>query len=174
NDLPLLLSTSKAERVDGGFRFSGHKMFGSLAPVWTRYGLHGTWEDAEGGPKVVHGFLPRSHDGYRIVETWDTMGMRATRSDDVVLDGAFVPDKYISRILSPGAADAFVLGVFAWALMGFANIYYGVAQRAMDLALPALKSKTSLAVSRSMAYHPEFQHAVAEMALALDPIGPHL
>jgi alkylation response protein AidB-like acyl-CoA dehydrogenase len=35
NDLPLLLSTSKAERVDGGFRFTGHKMFASLAPVWT-------------------------------------------------------------------------------------------------------------------------------------------
>ena len=25
-----------------------------------------------------------------------------------------------------------------------------------------------------MAYHPEIQHAVAEMVLALDPIGPHL
>src|SRR5207302_8840328 len=36
NDLPVLLSTSSAERVDGGFRFTGHKMFGSLMPVWTR------------------------------------------------------------------------------------------------------------------------------------------
>src|SRR5439155_22450008 len=36
NDLPVLLSTSKAERVDGGFRFTGRKMFGSLMPVWTR------------------------------------------------------------------------------------------------------------------------------------------
>ena len=101
NDLPVLLSTSKAKRVEGGFRFTGHKMFGSLAPVWTRYGLHATWEDADGGPKIVHAFLPRSHDGYRIVETWDTLGMRATRSDDVMLEGAFVPDKYIARIV-PG------------------------------------------------------------------------
>src|SRR5215472_4388097 len=30
NDLPVLLSTSKAERVDGGYRITGHKMFGSL------------------------------------------------------------------------------------------------------------------------------------------------
>ena len=74
NDIPGLLSTSKAERVDGGFRFTGHKMFGSLAPVWTRYGLHAMWADADGGPKIVHAFLPRSHDGYRIVETWDTHG----------------------------------------------------------------------------------------------------
>ena len=176
NDLPVLLSTSKAERVDGGFRFTGHKMFGSLMPVWTRMGLHATWADAEGGPKIVHAFLPRSHGGWRMVETWDTMGMRATRSDDTVLEGAFVPDKYIARILPEGfaGADAFILGIFAWALLGFGNIYYGIAQRAMDLALPGIKSKTSLAVSRSMAYHPEIQHMVAEMMLAFEPIAPHL
>src|SRR3954447_27016520 len=74
NDLPVLLSTSKAERVAGGFRFTGHKMFGSMMPVWTRMGLHSTWADAESGPKVVHAFLPRSYDGWRMVETWDTMG----------------------------------------------------------------------------------------------------
>jgi alkylation response protein AidB-like acyl-CoA dehydrogenase len=149
-------------------------MFCSLAPVWTRYGLHGLWADAEGGPKIVHAFLPRSADGYRIVETWDTMGMRATRSDDVLLDGAFVPDKYVARLVPAGGADAFVLGLFAWALMGFANIYYGMAQRAIDLAVPEVKKKTSVAVSRNMAYHPEVQHSIAEMMLAFDPIGPHL
>jgi alkylation response protein AidB-like acyl-CoA dehydrogenase len=174
NDLPVLLSTSKAERVDGGFRFTGHKMFGSLMPVWTRMGLHATWADADGGPKVVHAFLPRSHDGWRMVETWDTMGMRATRSDDTLLEGAFVPDKYIARILPAGGADNYIVAMFAWALMGFGNTYYGIAQRAMDLALPAIKSKTAIAVSRSMAYHPEIQHMVAEMALTFDPIGPHL
>ena len=39
NDIPVLLSTSKAERVDGGYRFTGRKHFGSLTPVWTRFGL---------------------------------------------------------------------------------------------------------------------------------------
>ena len=174
NDLPALLSTSTAERVDGGFRISGHKMFCSLAPVWTRYGLHATWADADGGPKIIHAFLPRSQSGYRIVETWDTLGMRATKSDDVVLDGAFVPDEYIARIVPAGQVDPFVLGIFGWGLTGFANIYYGMARRAMDLAVAGIRNKTSLAVSRSMAYHPEIQHAVAEMALALDPIEPHL
>jgi alkylation response protein AidB-like acyl-CoA dehydrogenase len=172
--MPILLSTTKAERVEGGFRFTGHKMFGSLMPVWTRMGLHGTWADAEGGPKVVHAFLPRDHDGYRIVETWDTMGMRATRSDDTLLEGAFVPDKYIARILPAGSADNYIVAMFAWALLGFANVYCGIAKRAIDLALPGLKSKTSLAVSRTMAYHPEIQHATAEMMLAFEPIEPHL
>ena len=29
-----------AERVDGGYKFYGHKQFGSLTPVWTRLGIH--------------------------------------------------------------------------------------------------------------------------------------
>ena len=67
-----------------------------------------------------------------------------------------------------------MLAIFAEALLGFANIYYGMAQRAIDLVVPALYKKTALAVSRSMAYHPEVQHRVAEMTLALDPVGPHI
>ena len=174
NDLPVLLSTAKAERVDGGFRFTGHKMFGTLAPVFTRYGLHAMWADAEGGPKIVHAFMPRDTAGSRIVKTWDTMGMRATSSDDVILEGAFVPDSHIARIVPAGGADAFVLGVFAWALLGFANVYCAVAKRAIDLTLPAIKQKSSLGLTRSMAYHPEIQHSVATMMLAFDPITPHI
>jgi alkylation response protein AidB-like acyl-CoA dehydrogenase len=41
NDIPLLLSTTHAERVEGGYRFTGHKSFGSLTPVWSYMGLHG-------------------------------------------------------------------------------------------------------------------------------------
>ena len=174
HDLPVLLSTTKAEKVDGGFRFTGHKMFGSLAPVFTRYGMHGMWADAPQGPTIVHGFMPRQTPGYRIVETWDTLGMRATRSDDVVLEGVFIPDSHIARMVPAGGADAFILGMFAWALLGFANIYCGIARRAIDLATAAVKGKTSLAVSRTMAYHPEIQHAAAEMTLAYEPLVPYI
>ena len=174
NDIPVMLSTSQAERVDGGFRITGHKLFGSLAPVFTRYGLHALWADAPDGPKIVHAFMPRDTTGCRIVKTWDTMGMRATSSDDMVIEGAFVPDRYIARMVPAGGADAFVLGIFAWALLGFANVYCGIARRAIDLAVPTIKQKTSLAVSRSMAYHPEIQHSVADMMLAFDPITPHI
>jgi alkylation response protein AidB-like acyl-CoA dehydrogenase len=64
NDLPLFLSTTKAERADGGYRFSGHKMFGSLSPVWTRLGLHGMDTSDPAAPKIVHAFLPRNTPGY--------------------------------------------------------------------------------------------------------------
>ncbi|HEU5234360.1 MAG TPA: acyl-CoA dehydrogenase family protein [Terriglobales bacterium] len=176
NDIPILLSTTKAERVEGGYRFTGRKQFGSLTPVWTRFGLHGMDMSDPKQPKIVHGFMPRDTAGYVIKETWDTLGMRATRSDDTVLENVFVPDRYIARVVPAGGAgvDAFILGIFAWGLLGFGNIYYGLANRALDLAVASTKKKTSLALSRSMAYHPEVQHAVAEMAIELESIGPHL
>ena len=176
NDVPVLLSTTKAERVEGGYRFTGRKQFGSLTPVWTRFGLHGMDTSDPAQPKIIHAFMPRDTPGYTIKETWDVLGMRATRSDDTVLDNVFIPDRYVARVVPPGAAgiDAFVLGMLAWALTGFGNVYYGMAKRALALSIAALKNKKSLALSRSMAYHPEAQHAIAEMVLELESIGPHL
>ena len=176
NDVPVLLSTTKAERVDGGYRFTGHKHFGSLTPVWTRFGVHGMDLSDPSQPKIVHAFVPRDTSGYTIRKTWDVLGMRATRSDDTVLENLFVPDRYIARVVPAGAAgmDSFVLAVFAWALMGFGNIYYGLARRALDQCIAAMKNKGSLALSRSMAHHPEAQHAIAEMVIKLESIGPHL
>jgi alkylation response protein AidB-like acyl-CoA dehydrogenase len=176
NDIPVLLSTTKAERVEGGYRFTGRKSFGSLTPVWTHLGIHGMDTADPAGPKIVHAFMPRDTEGYRIEDTWDVLGMRATRSDDTILEGVFVPDRYIGRVVPAGAAgiDRFVLAVFAWALLGFGNIYYGLARRAHAMTLESVKSKRSLALSRSMAYHAEVQHTVAEMTLALDTIEPHL
>jgi alkylation response protein AidB-like acyl-CoA dehydrogenase len=176
NDIPVLLSTSKAERVEGGYKFTGRKHFGSLTPVWTRFGLHGMDTSNPDQPKIVHAFMPRDAVGYTIKETWDVLGMRATRSDDTVLEEAFVPDRYVARVVPAGAAgiDPFVLSIFAWALMGFGNIYYGLAKRALDQSILSVKSKGSLALSRSMAYHPEVQHAIAEMIIELESIGPHL
>ncbi len=176
NDIPVLLSTTKAERVDGGYRFTGHKSFGSLSPVWTYLGLHGMDSSDPAHPKIVHAFMPRNTEGYAIRETWDTLGMRATRSDDTVLDGVFIPDRYVSRVVPAGAAgiDQFVLAVFAWALLGFGNVYYGMARRALDLTVDSLKKKGSIALSRPMAYHPGVQTKVAEMGLLLEGIEPHL
>jgi alkylation response protein AidB-like acyl-CoA dehydrogenase len=174
NDLPALLSTTKAERTDGGYRFWGHKTFGSLSPVWTRLGLHGMDTSDPTQPKIIHAFLPRDADGYTIKETWDTLGMRATRSDDTLLEGTFVPDRYIARIVPAGTLDAFVLGVFGWALLNFGAIYTGIAERARDLAITSARKRTSLGLSRSMAYHPEMQHLFAEMQLEIEAMVPHL
>jgi alkylation response protein AidB-like acyl-CoA dehydrogenase len=176
NDIPILLSTTSAVRVDGGYRFTGRKAFGSLSPVWTHLGVHGMDTSDPTRPKVVHAFVERGAKGCTIRETWDVLGMRATRSDDTVLDGVFVPDERVARVVAAGPAglDAFVLGIFVWAAIGFGNVYYGLAQRALDLTVERVKSKKSVGLSRSMAYHAEVQHAVADMVLELEAIEPHL
>jgi len=103
--------------------------------------------------------------------------MRATRSEDTVLNGAFVPDKYVARVVPPGFAgiDPFVISMFAWALLGFGNIYYGLAQRVLDLTVEQVQKKRSIGLSRGlMRYHPAIQNDIAEMVLELEGIGPHL
>lgn len=177
NDFPLLASTSSAERVDGGYKFTGHKMFGSLTPVWTRLGIHAMDVSDPENPKVVHAFMPRDTEGYRIEATWDTLGMRATRSDDTILEGAFVPDKYVARVNPAGlaGADAFVLGVFAWAQCTFGSMYLAIARRALDLAAADLEKKTSIALDRpSMAWYPPNQWMVSEMYIDLEGATAHV
>jgi len=174
NDLPVLLSTSQAVKADGGYRITGHKMFGSLTPVWTRFGVHAMDTSDPTAPKIVHAFIPRGTPGYTVKQTWDTLGMRATRSDDTILDNIFVPDQYIARILPPGALDPFIGALFANALLNFGAIYNAIAERARDLAITAAHKKTSLGLTRSMAYHPEIQHLFADMQMEMESTHPHI
>jgi alkylation response protein AidB-like acyl-CoA dehydrogenase len=177
NDLPVLMAVATATPEQGGYRLSGHKNFGSLSPVWTRLGVHAIDTTEPGHPKIVHAFMPRDTHGYRIVETWDTLGMRATRSDDTILDDAFVPERYIARVVPAGfaGADAFVLAIFAWAETTFASIYCGLAQRAVDLAVEGTGTKTSVALGgRTIAHNPMTLWTIAEMAIELDAIVAHV
>jgi alkylation response protein AidB-like acyl-CoA dehydrogenase len=176
NDVPVLLSSTKAERVRGGWEFTGHKIFGSLTPVWTYLGIHGMDTSDPSEPKVVHAFLHRDTPGYRIEETWDTLGMRATMSNDTILDRVFVPDEATTLVCAAGFAGAglFQVALFAWALLGFAGVYSSIARRAFDDVVGRMHERTSVALSRPMAYHPEVQHHIAEMRIHLEAMTAHL
>lgn len=173
NDIPGLLSTASAERADGGWKITGRKMFGSLSPVWTRYGFHAMDTSNPDAPQIVHGFLPRDAVGYKIDATWDSLGMRATMSNDTIMDGAFCPDNFVGCVVPAGPAgmNMFVLALFANALIGLGNVYFGAALRARDVAIEGAHKKTSLALTRSMAYHPHMQHNAAEMDLLIEPVA---
>jgi alkylation response protein AidB-like acyl-CoA dehydrogenase len=105
-----------------------------------------------------------------VVDTWDTLGMRATQSHDTVLDRAFCPDELTPVVCPAGFAGAgsFHVAVFAWALLGFAAVYLGAARRAYDITIEKLPTRSSVALTNSMAHHPEAQHLVADMRIALD------
>jgi alkylation response protein AidB-like acyl-CoA dehydrogenase len=66
------------------------------------------------------------------------------------------------------------VALFAWALLGFAGVYLGLAKRAFDEVVTSLPRRTSAALTRSMAYHPEVQHGVAEMRIALESAEAYL
>jgi alkylation response protein AidB-like acyl-CoA dehydrogenase len=65
-------------------------------------------------------------------------------------------------------AGPFHVAIFAWALMGFAATYLAAARRAFDITVSRMPERTSVALTNSMAHHPEVQHNVAEMRIALD------
>jgi alkylation response protein AidB-like acyl-CoA dehydrogenase len=170
NDIPVLLSTCRAERVDGGYRLTGRKQFGSNGPSWRWLGAHAIDHDASGGPQIVHAFVDRDSDGVEVVETWDTLGMRATQSHDTILDGVFVPDERIGRVVPAGdGSDLFLVAMAMWPLSLIAAVYLGIADRALEIAADGARRKTSVAIERgAYAYHPVVQHQVAEMYLELD------
>jgi alkylation response protein AidB-like acyl-CoA dehydrogenase len=57
NDIPVALSTTSASRVEGGWRVTGRKMFGSLGAHWDRLGFHAMDARNPTAPVVVHGFV---------------------------------------------------------------------------------------------------------------------
>ncbi|WP_207456906.1 acyl-CoA dehydrogenase family protein [Herbiconiux sp. SYSU D00978] len=172
NDLVLFDSVTRAEPVgDGGFAFTGTKIFTSLSPVWTRLSVFGKDESGD-TPALVHGFLTRDDAGVSNAGDWDTLGMRGTQSHTTRLDGAVVPASRIFRRLPVGPnPDPLIFGIFANFLPLIASVYVGIAERALELAVAAAKRRTSLkAGGASYAEDPDIRWRVADAALALDAL----
>jgi 3-hydroxy-9,10-secoandrosta-1,3,5(10)-triene-9,17-dione monooxygenase len=97
----------RATPVDGGFTFKGRWSFssGSEHGAWNLLGGLVLGED--GKPVDYRTFLlPRSD--YTIEDVWDTVGLRGTGSNDIIVDDVFVPEHrtlsmgVVSRLRSPG------------------------------------------------------------------------
>ena len=170
NDAPVVMSTASAERVPGGYRFSGHKMFGSNGPVWSHLGVHALDASDAERPVIVHGFVDRTASGVRILPDWNTLGMRPSQSYDTVLDDVFVPDDRIGAVVPAGIqGDPFLAAMDVWALPLMANVYLGIAERAIELAVESATTKRSVAIPRgTYTFNPMVQHQLAEMYLELD------
>lgn len=176
NDLVLWDSLTAAVPVDdGAFSFTGTKIFTSLSPAWTRLGIFGKQQDGPDGPRLVHGFLTRETAGWRSLDDWDTLGMRATQSHTTVLTDAVVASDRVTRFLPVGPnADPFVFGIFANFLLSIASVYAGIADRALELAVEAVQRRTSLRTGVSYALDPDIRWQIADIALAVDPLRPEL
>ncbi|WP_426977841.1 acyl-CoA dehydrogenase family protein [Pseudarthrobacter sp. O4] len=169
--------TDAVPQPDGGYSFTGRKIFTSLSPVWTRLGIFGKDTGARDGEgELVHGFITRDTPGYRILDDWDTLGMRASQSNTTVLDGAVVPAERIFRKLPVGPnADPLIFAIFACFETLLAAMYTGIGERALLLGVEAVKRRTSFKNGgRSYAQDPDIRWKVAEAAMAMDALYPQL
>lgn len=175
NDLVLFGSDTVAEpQSDGGYAFTGTKIFTSLAPVWDHLGLHGLDTTSEDAPKMVFAFVDRT-DAVRTRDDWDTVGMRGTQSRTTELRGAIASPDRVVRRLSPGPnPDPLVFGIFSVFELLLASVYTGIARRALDVAVVAAQSRTSKKTGLAYSQDPDIRWRIAEMALTYDGMLPQL
>jgi alkylation response protein AidB-like acyl-CoA dehydrogenase len=169
--------TDAVPRPDGSYSFTGRKIFTSLSPAWTRLGIFGKDAAARDGEgELVHGFITRDTPGYRILDDWDTLGMRASQSGTTVLDGAVVPADRIFRKLPVGPnADPLIFAIFACFETLLAAVYTGIGERALLLGVEAVKRRTSFKNGgRTYAQDPDIRWKIAEAAMAMDGLYPQL
>jgi alkylation response protein AidB-like acyl-CoA dehydrogenase len=178
NDSVLFDSLTEAVPLqDGGYSFSGTKIFTSLAPAWTRLGIFGKDPTANSGEgELIHGFINRNTPGYRILDDWNTLGMRASQSCTTVLEGAVVPAERIIRKLPVGPnADPFIFAIFACFETLLAAVYTGIAERALSLGVAAAKRRTSFKNGgRLYSQDPDIRWKVADAAMAMEALYPQL
>jgi len=91
----------RAEPVEGGFRFRGRWSFSSGCAHASWVFLGGLVVDEDGAPTDFRTFLLPAED-YAIVDVWDTVGLRGTGSNDVVVEDVFVPDHRTLSFTSTG------------------------------------------------------------------------
>ncbi|MBO0851070.1 MAG: flavin-dependent monooxygenase, partial [Pseudonocardia sp.] len=82
--------TGKARKVHGGYRLSGRWSFSSGCDHASWVLLGGIVADDEGNRVDFKTFLVPIAD-YTIDDVWDTVGLRGTGSNDIVVDDVFVP-----------------------------------------------------------------------------------
>ena len=80
----------KVEVVEGGFKLSGRWGFSSGCEYCDWVLLGSLIFNKEGPPEMRTFLVPRKD--YKILDNWHTFGLQATGSQDIVVEGAFVPD----------------------------------------------------------------------------------
>ncbi|MGO1802632.1 MAG: acyl-CoA dehydrogenase family protein [Microbacteriaceae bacterium] len=175
NDLVLFGSdTDAVPHPDGSYRFTGTKIFTSLAPVWTKLGLHGLDTTSEDAPKLVFAFVDRT-DAVTTSDDWDTLGMRATQSRTTRLDGAIAPASQVVRRIDPGPSpDPIIFGIFSVFELLLASVYTGIARRALELAVLTVQKRTSKKTGLAYSQDPDIRWRIADMSLAYDALPPQI
>lgn len=176
NDLVLYGSSTEADPLpEGGYLFTGKKIFTSLAPVWTRLGTHGLDASDPDDPRIVYGFLERGEPGISVSNHWDPMGMRATQSRSTTLEQVRMrADRVVRRIPDGMTPDSLTFAINANFQLLIASVYTGIAARALELAAAGLRNRKSVKLTTTYDEIPEFRTRIADAAIEYESVPPQL
>ncbi len=150
--------------LDGGYVINGVKHFCSMAGVAHRNMAHCDMEGASDGDGFQLVLVPSGTAGMEISGEWNVLGMRATVSPTVTFRDCRVSDDAL--LGKPGLA--LEKGVTEGFGLGYAAVYLGAAQRALDLTVEFCKTTTVHPATDPLAHDVVVQRSVAEMTIALE------
>lgn len=118
-----------AEKTDDGWLITGRKTFSTLSPILNYFVVSAKIKDED----QIGRFLVHKSERVTIKETWDTLGMRATGSHDVILDKVFVPIDDLIELEKIGEGSH-VKQDSGW-MLHIPACYIGIAHAARDFAV---------------------------------------
>ena len=162
-------TTAVRQEHDGvkGFVLNGRKTFTSMAPIIDFFAINTSATDEDGNTVIGMFTVPRATPGLEIVETWDTMSMRATASHDLVIKDCWVPEAAIVGIRPPGDADVGANIILSWFCGSVSSVYLGVAIGARDFAYDWAKTRKPVLFERPISHFPGVQFHAADIEIEL-------
>ena len=170
--------TGKAVTVDGGHQVSGRWSFSSGCDHASFVLLGQIVTDADNRPTDFRTFLlPRAD--YLVEDVWDTVGLRGTGSNDIVVDDAFVPAHRslsfadVFKLVCPGQelnpAPLFRLPYGSVFSYGITTPIIGMATGAYEAHVAYTRERVRVAyVGQKAAQDPFAQVRIAEAAAEID------
>jgi len=149
--------------ADGGYVIDGQKHFCTMAGAAHRYMVHCTMQGYDGLAGYQLALVPSDAEGIQISGEWDTLGMRATVSPSVSFEECLVDGDCL--LGEPGVALETGVGLSFG--LGYAAVYIGAAQRALDLTVEYCQTHRFAPDPKLLSHSLVVQRAVAEMTTAL-------
>ncbi len=81
-----------ATRTESGWRIDGRKMFATMSPAATDLYVAVTYVDGDGDERYAYAMVPTAAPGVVVHDDWDALGMRASGSNSISLEGVELPE----------------------------------------------------------------------------------
>lgn len=143
---------------------NGRKSFASLSPELDYFIIPAALQDGSGH---VARFVVPAGEHIRIIETWDSLGMRSTGSHDIEIINARVDSGQMIGRGGPEVGDPARATYNAWFALTVSGVYLGVAQAALDYAAQYAQERVPTALGKPIATLDNIQSRLGRAELLL-------